>query len=456
MERTLIKNTINKAGDEVLIKGFVRLRRDHGKLIFLDITDRSALIQVVVNAKVSEEAYKTAQELRSEFGVEIVGKINRRPENAVNKELATGTVEMEATNIKILSTAETLPFDMGGADLNLELPTLLDFRTLTLRHPKQKAIFKVQASILKGFRKAAENLGCTEVVVPTIAASSTEGGTEVFKVDYYGHQAYLTQSPQLYKQMLVPILERVYTIAHAYRAEPSVTTRHLSEITQMDCEFGFVDFTMLLDYLEKIGTETLKFTEEESNEELKYLEAKKIAFGKIPRLKLREAQEIIYKETGRDARLEKDLTPQDEIDICAWALKSHNSDFVTITHFPTKSKPFYTHPDPENPEYSLSYDLLFRGLEVLSGSKRINDYQQLVSAIKERGMNPDSFDMYLQAFKYGMPPEGGISFGLERLTMKLLELKNIREASLFPRDMERVDTRFSQQKDEKGKEERKE
>ena len=158
---------------------------------------------------------------------------------------------------------------------------------------------------------------------------------------------------------------------------------------------------------------------------------------------MREAQEIIFKETGRDARKEKDLSPQDEIDICKWTLKNHKSDFVAITHFPTKSKPFYTHPDPENPEYSLSYDLLFRGAEIMSGSQRINDYQRLVSAIKDRGVDLKKFEMYLQAFKYGMPLEGGFSFGLERTTMKLLNLKNIREASLFPRDMERVDERFS-------------
>lgn len=442
-ERTLISETPTKAGEDVLISGWVKTRRDHGKLIFLDIRDRSGMVQVVVNPRVSEEAYKTATELRPEFAVELSGKVNKRPENAINKEIITGEIEIEAKEITILSGAETLPFDLGMVQLNLELPTLLDYRTITLRHAHVLFIFQVQAAIALGFRKAAESLGCTEIFVPTIAASSTEGGTEVFKVDYYDHKAFLTQSPQLYKQMLVPVFERVYTISHAYRAEPSVTTRHLSEIVQMDCEFGFVDFPMLLDYFELIGTETLHFAQEQCKKEFNHFDVEKISFGKIPRLTLREAQEIIFKETGRDSRSEKDLAPVDEIDICKWALKNHQSDFVTITHFPTKAKPFYTHPDPENPEYSLSYDLLFRGTEIMSGSQRVNDYEQLVNAIKERGMNPDSFNMYLQAFKYGMPPEGGFSFGLERLTMKLLNLKNIREASLFPRDMERVDERLS-------------
>jgi nondiscriminating aspartyl-tRNA synthetase len=243
--------------------------------------------------------------------------------------------------------------------------------------------------------------------------------------------------------MMVPVFERVFTIAHAYRAEPSVTTRHLSVSTQMDCEFGFVSFEDLLDLLEEVGTKTLKYAEDKCQKEFKMFNAPQIAFGKIPRLTLKQAQEIIFKEFGRDNRKEKDLTPQDEIDICKWGLKVHNSDLVTITHFPTLKRAFYTKPDPKDPEYSLSYDLLFRGLEILSGSQRIDNLDELVSVIKDRKMNPKDFEMYLQAFKYGMPPEGGFSFGLERITMKVLELANIREASLYPRDMERVDIRLS-------------
>jgi nondiscriminating aspartyl-tRNA synthetase len=336
-----------------------------------------------------------------------------------------------------------MPFDMAGKELELQLPTLLDYRSLTLRHSTISAIFKVQAAILAGFRKAAESLGCTEIVVPTIAASSTEGGAEVFMVDYYTYKAFMTQSPQLYKQMLVPVFERVYTIAHAYRAEPSVTTRHLSETTQMDCEFGFVEFEDLLDLLETVISETLKYAEKESEDILRQFGIERISFGKIPRLTLRQAQEIIFTETGRDNRTEKDLEPQDEVDICAWALKTHGSDLVTITHFPTSKRAFYTKPDPKDPEYSLSYDVLFRGVEISSGSQRINDYTELVDVIKKRGMDPKNFALYLQAFQYGMPPEGGFSFGLERITMHMLNLANVRQASLYPRDMERVDERLS-------------
>jgi len=435
MQRTSISETVGKIDQEVSLKGWVRIVRSHGKLVFLDFRDGTGTVQVVVNPQISEMAHKVAVELHPEDVLEIMGLVKKRPSKTENKELTTGNVEIEAKEISVLQKAEVLPFDMGGKDLNLELPTLLDNRSLTLRHPKVAEIFKVQAKIIEGFRVAAEELGCTEIIVPTIVASSTEGGAELFPVDYYGHKVLLSQSPQLYKQIMVSVFERVYTIAHAYRAEPSVTTRHLSETTQMDCELGFVEFEELLDILESTAVKMIKHAE-------KFFKLD-VSLGKIPRFTLREAQEIILKEFKRDSRTEKDLAPQDEIDICKYGKEKYGSDFVTITHFPTSAKPFYTMPDPKNPEYSLSFDLLFKGTEVLSGSQRRNKYGNLLKSIKDRGMDPKGFEMYLMAFKYGMPPEGGFSFGLERMTMKLLNLTNIREASLFPRDMERVDERFS-------------
>ena len=437
MERTLILDCNKQIDQTVKIEGFVQVKRDHGKITFLDIADRSGLIQVVVGGG-------KAANLHPQDVVSITGKVNKRPQHLINKNIPTGAIEIYSEDIEILSKAQQLPFDMGMKELDLQLPTLLDFRSLTLRHSKVKAIFKVQASLLNGFRKAAQDLGCMEIVVPTIVAGATEGGAEVFKVDYFDKKAYLSQSPQLYKQMLVPVFERVFTIAKAYRAEPSVTTRHLTESTQMDIEIGFIKFEDLLDFLEGVAVKMLKTAEEECKEILGEFGIEKIAFSKIPRLTLKDAQEVIFKEFGRDNRKEKDLTPQDEIDICKWAKEKHHNDFVTITHFPTKAKPFYTMPDPKDPEYSLSYDLLFRGLEILSGSQRINDFDALVTSIKSRGMNPDSFELYLQAFKFGCPPEGGFSFGLERVTMHVLNLTNVREASLFPRDMERIDIRLTQ------------
>jgi nondiscriminating aspartyl-tRNA synthetase len=439
MQRLLANDTLG--GDKVLLKGFVDKVRDHGKITFIDLRDRSGIIQCVG---------ENLQKLTPQCAIEIHGIVNKRPEKMVNKNIGTGLVEIWIEELKILSQASELPFDMGKDDLELQLPTLLDYRTLTLRHPKISKIFKVQENLMEGFRKAATEIGCTEIFTPTISASSTEGGTEVFKIKYYEHDAFLVQSPQLYKQMLIPTFERVYLVSRAYRAEPSVTTRHLSESIQMDCELGFVDFNDLLDAMEYVGRETVSYTSNKCDEILNDYKVEKVLVNKdVPRLTLREAQMIIKEETGVDHTGEIDMMPEDEREICKWAHNKKNSDFVTITHFPTKKRAFYTMPDPVNPEYSLSFDLLFKGVEILSGSQRINDYGHLVKAIKERGMNPENFKMYLQTFKYGMPPEGGFSFGLERLTMLLLNLANVREASLFPRDMERVDFRFSEKQHRK-------
>ena len=434
----MISQTVEKVGSEVLLKGWVNTRRDHGKIVFIDLRDRTGIVQVVLSPEL-------AQGLHSEDVVYITGAVKARPEKLVNPKLATGTVEIEAQKVELISKAAELPFDMGQDPLDVQLPTLLDFRSLTLRHPRVAAIFKIQDAIMEGFRKASQKLGCVEIFTPTISASSTEGGTEVFPVDWYGYKAFLVQSPQLYKQMAVPAFERVYLVSHAYRAEPSVTTRHLSESIQLDCELGFVDFEELLDALELVGSQTLKYAASVHPEILNKFDipAPKVD-AKIPRLTMREAQQIIKERTKVDHTQELDLMPEDEREICAWALEKHNSDLVTITHFPTRKRAFYSQPDPKDPEFSLSYDLLFRGVEIMSGSQRVTDYDQLVQIIKDKKMNPDNFAMYLQAFKYGMPPEGGFSFGLERLTKQLLELPNVREASLFPRDMERVDFRLSE------------
>ncbi len=442
MERTLIIHTTGKVEHKVKISGWVWTRRDHGKIVFLDVSDRSGILQVVCQGGLAEG-------LRPQDVVSVEGIVAARPEKLVNRDLPTGAVELQAEKIEVLAKAQELPFDMSVEELELQLPTLLDNRALTLRHPKVKQIFKVQEAIMEGFRRAAQKLECTEVFVPTISYSSTEGGAEVFKVDYYGHQAFMTQSPQLYKQMMVPVFERVYLVSHAYRSEPSITTRHLSESIQMDCELGFVKFEELLDALELVGRETLTYAAESCSEVLKKYGVEPPKFGtSVPRLKMREVQEIVAKRLGRKPSGDLDLTPEDEREICAWALEEKGSDFVTVTHYPTKKRAFYSKPDPEDPEYSLSYDLLYRGVEVLSGSQRIDDYEELSKIIKERGMKPDDFEMYLQAFKYGMPPHGGFSFGLERMTMKTLNLANIREASLFPRDMERIDVRLSKKEND--------
>lgn len=440
MQRTLVSESVLKIGETVKLMGWVSTIRDHGKISFIDLRDRTGIIQCV-----GQNQPAGGEKIMPESAVEIDGKVVERPEKLINKEIETGKIELQIKTIKILSPSVELPFDMGKTDLDLSLPILLDHRPLTLKNIKQTTIFKVQAAVADAFRKASLDLNCREIFVPTISASSTEGGSEVFKIDYYDHKAFLTQSPQLYKQIAVGAFERVFLFSHAYRAETSVTTRHLSEVVQMDCEMAFIEnFDELLDNLEYVGTNMILNAYDSTEKEMNMFNVERpVLENKVPRLTLTEAQKIIEKRTDRKIVGEKDLSPEDEIEICKWALEEKKSDFVTITHFPTKKRAFYTMPDPENPEFSLSYDLLFRGLEICSGSQRINDYDQLVNAIKDRKLDPKNFEVYLQSFKYGMPPEGGFSFGLERITMKLLELKNVREASLFPRDMERVDVRLS-------------
>lgn len=444
-KRILAKDTPNEAGNEVLIKGFVQARRDHGKLLFIDLRDRSGLIQVVFNPRVSEKAYEAATVLRPEFAVAITGNLKARPEKLINPKLVSGTVELEATDLEILAEAETLPFDMGGEELNLELPTLLDHRSLTLRHQKVKAIFRIENVILDAFREFMVSQDFFEFQAPSIIPAIPEGGAEVFEVKYFEHKAFLAQSPQLYKQILVGAFERVFTVNKVFRSEPSVTTRHLAEIVCLDAEMGFIDSWK---DVEDMAAETITFILKEvgkkCKDELEIFGATVPQVGeKIPSIKLRDAQQIIFERTKRDHRHEKDLDPEDEREICRWALEDKGSDLVFISHYPTKSRPFYTYPDEENPDFNQGFDLLGRGVEWLTGGRRINDHQTLLSNAKEWGIDSNKIRIYLDAFKYGMPPEGGFSFGLERITMKLLELGNVREASLFPRDMERVDERFS-------------
>jgi len=445
MERTLISQAPQKIGQEVILKGWVNTRRDHGKIVFIDLRDRTGIIQVVGGDDLKQ--------LRPEWAVEIKGLVKQRPEKMVNPNLETGKVEVELKEIKILAQAEELPFDTGTEELKVELPTLLDYRGLTLRHPKIKAIFKVQEEIIDSFRRTLKEFDFTEFQAPTIVPVATEGGSEIFPIQYFDHKAYLGQSPQLYKQMMVGVFERVFTVTKAYRAEPSVTTRHICEYISLDAELGFIDsYDNLMEIVELVFRGMFDGLKKNCPKELALfkVELPKI-FNKIPQIKMREAQEIIFQRTGRDNRQEPDLMPDDEKEICKWALEEKNSDLIFITHFPTKKRPFYTYPDPKDPEYTLSFDLLGKGLEWVTGGQRINDYNRLVKNIKARGNKPEDFKLYLQAFEYGMPPEGGFALGAERITMQVLGLNNVREASLFPRDMERIDFKLSEVKARKEK-----
>lgn len=440
--RTLIIDTLNKIGKPVLLKGWVNIRRDHGKIIFIDLRDRSGLIQVVVDPQ------KISTELHPQDVIEVEGKVVSRPEKLINKNIPTGTVELQVEKIIVLTKAEELPFDMGSPQLNMELPTILDYRGLTLRHPKISAVFKVQEIILQTFRAVLKQQGFTEISVPTIVATATEGGSEVFPIEYFDKKAYLAQSPQFYKQVMVGVFERVFTAAHAYRAEPSVTTRHMTEYIGLDAEMGFItDWTEVLEMAELVVKAIFKAVKDNCLFELKLFNASlpKVS-TKIPKVKLSEAQEIIYKRTKVDHRDQPDLDPEDEREICRWALEEKGSDLVFITHYPTKKRPMYTYPDPHNPKETLSFDLIGKGVEWITGGQRINNYEQLITNMRKWGCDPKDFEFpYLQAFKYGMPPEGGFCLGLERITQNILGLNNVREATLFPRDMTRIDIRLSSQ-----------
>jgi len=437
MKRVLSAETIKHIGEKVKVCGWINSRRDHGKIVFLDLRDYSGILQVVSDSKIIKD-------INTEYVVEIEGPIQARPPKMANSEIETGKVELKAESIKILSKAEVLPFDIR--DLKANLPTILDYRPITLRNEKIRAIFKIREEIISSFRNTLKNLDFYEFQSPTIVPTNAEGGAAVFRLDYYDKNAYLAQSPQLYKQILVGIFERVFTVTNICRAEPSVTTRHLSEYTSLDAEMGFIEsWEDLIDISENLIKNIFSDVQKKCRKELNLFKSVIPQISdKVPRIKMSEAQEIVFKRTKRDNRKEPDLNPEDEREICDYAKEKYGSEVIFITHYPTKKRPFYAYPDPTNENYTLSFDLLCRGLEVLTGGQRIHEYEKLVTNIKKWGNNPEDFEFYLQAFKYGMPPEGGFAFGTERIVKQILNLENLREASFFPRDMERIDERLSQ------------
>jgi len=442
MERILIKDLKQHVGSEVTINAVVSVARLQGKMAFFDFRDRSGIIQGVVFGK--PEVLAIAETLTPESAVAVRGKVNERPEKMINANVQNGDIELEITGIEILNLAAVLPFDMSG---EFSLDTLLDNRPLTLRRQRERAIFKIQHEIMNAYRNFLTTEGFTEFQAPKLVGGDAEGGAEVFKVDYfYGKKAYLATSPQLYKQMLVGVFERVFTTGSMFRAEKSATTRHLSEISMLDLEMGFVkDHTDVITLVTKLMQAIIKQVNTNCAAELKLLEVEEaLAPETFPTMTLREAQALILKETGVDKTSEPDLEPEDERFLCDYAKANWGSDFVFVTHFPTSKRPFYTQIDPENPEFTRSFDMLFRGLEMCSGAQRVHDYETLKTRIADKGLDPEKFHFYLQAFKYGVPPHGGIGLGLERLTAKLCGVKNVKEATMFPRDINRIDTLLSE------------
>ncbi len=426
-----ITESAKKIGETVTLCGRINIIRDHGKIKFLDLLDRTGYIQVVV---------KTGEDLSQQDTVEITGEIKLRPENLINQDIETGKVEMVAESIKILSKSQELPFDLSAKDLDLAIDTLLDNRPLTLRNIKQRNIFKVQSIIARTFSSTLNDLGFTQVFTPKIVSTATEGGANLFTVDYFGKKAYLAQSPQFYKQIMAGVFDRVYEIAPVFRAEEHDTSRHVNEYTSLDLEMGYIQsFKDILEVEEIFLNNLVKELSVQA-------EAIFSDFGvelpklpkKIPTISLKDAQILIKKEFGRDNTNEPDLEPQDEKDLSEYYLKNENSDFVFVTHFPTSKRPFYAYPSEEDQTVTDSFDLIYRGIEVTTGGQRIHEYNQLIEKIKERKLDPKNFESYLEAFKFGMPPHGGLAIGLERLTAKFLNLDNVKKATLFPRDLKRL------------------
>jgi nondiscriminating aspartyl-tRNA synthetase len=445
--RTYIGDLEKEVGKEVTIKGWVNVRRDQGKMVFMDMRDASGLVQCVVLP--GSPATEKAKEMRPEWVLAVTGKVNERPAKNIKEGVVNGNLELEVTGIEVLSKAEDLPFEL---DAEVNLDTHLDYLPYTLRNQRTKDIFTMQASILEAYRQSLRSQGFTEFVAPALVGGDAEGGAAVFKVDYFKDQsAYLATSPQFYKQIMVAPFEKAFTVAKIFRAEKSATTRHISEATCLDFEMGFVENEREpMKALETAIRDTVKAVAEKHPDIFE-------RFGttvpeiptEIPIFTLAEAQAIVAKEFNRTIEDDGDMSPEDERQICEYAKKNLKSDFVFITRFPTKKRAFYTYEDPSEAPFSRGFDLLFRGLEINSGAQRIHNYEMLVEKIKSRGLDPDKFSFYLQAFKYGMPPHGGCSTGLERITMKMLGLPNIKEATSFPRDMTRIDTPLNKPEEKK-------
>ncbi len=427
MNRSLIKELKNEIGKAVKVQGWVHRIRKLGKLAFIIVRDRSGLVQCVVNTKTID-----IKGVKLESVVELIGEIQKKEGGEENVEIWTHSLEL------ISAVNEDLPIEINKDELEANLDTILNNRVLSLRNPRINAVFKIQAVLAQAFQVFLSAEGFTQVFSPKIVAEGTEGGTELFEIKYFEKKAYLAQSPQFYKQMLVGAgYERVFEIGHVYRAEEHNTVRHLNEYVSLDFEMGFInDERDIMELEERLLKYMLCTVEEKCSDELELLQViiPKIN-DRIPAMRLSEAVEILKTSYGR-TDLEGDLDPEGEKQICEYAKEHLGSEFLFLTHYPRRKRPMYAMPAEET--LTHSFDLLFRGLEITTGGQRIHSYKQLKDSIASRGLNVESFKDYLEVFRYGMPPHGGLAIGLERLTAQLLGYKNIREVTLFPRDRDRI------------------
>ena len=427
MKRMMINELNNYINERVYVKGWVHRIRKLKAITFIILRDRTGLVQCVLN---NNEIHYS--EIKLESVVEISGKVVEGKNNLNPFELA-----VESINI-LNNTIEELPIEINKENLEVNLDIMLNNRMLSIRHEKVNAIFKIQNIIVDGFREFLRREDFTEISTPKLVEEGAEGGTEVFKVQYFEREAYLAQSPQFYKQMMVGAgFERVFEVGHVYRAEEHNTNRHLNEYISMDLEMGFIEDEKDIMNLEE---ELLKFilakVEEEGKRYLEILKAEvPIIKNKIPRIKFNEAIKILEREYDKTG-LDGDMDPEGEKLIYKYAKEKLGCEFVFLTHYPRKKRPMYTMSCGNTETHS--FDLLFRGIEITTGGQRIHDYNILLENIKYKGLNPEHYESYTSNFKYGMPPHGGLAIGLERITAKILGFENIREASLIPRDRTRL------------------
>lgn len=440
--RTLIKDLREHVGETVTINGWVSVRRDQGKMVFFDFRDRSGTVQGVVLP--NSGAIETAKEIKVESSVSISGAVNQRPAKNVQAGKQNGDIELQIELIRVLNASHTLPFELD-ADVHLDIH--LDNRPLLLKTERDRDIFALQGTILEAYRQALLRRQFVEFQAPALVGGDAEGGAAAFKVNYYNDQiAFLATSPQFYKEIMINAFERSFTFAKIFRGEKHATPRHLSELTQMDFEMGFIeDHTDVMKVLHDVIAGVVQVV---ADKHMDVFERAGVALPEAPEtfptFTLAQAHDIITKEFGRTIEDTTDMSPEDERQICEYAKRNMNSDFVFITHFPTQYRAFYTYEEPGEEPLSRSFDLLFRGLEINSGSQRMHDYDAMIERMRSRSLDPEKFSYYLQTHKYGIPPHGGCSTGLERFTMKMLDLQNIREATAFPRDMNRIDSKLSE------------
>jgi nondiscriminating aspartyl-tRNA synthetase len=432
MQRTLAADVPNHIGEQVRLLGWLHQTRELGKISFVIVRDRSGLAQAVI---LKPEEFDLSKYKR-ESVVEVFGTVKAEPQARKGAELL-----LERMNV-LIEPVDEIPFEVNRSrkKLNLKIESVLDHRAFSLRNPEFAAPFRVQAEVVRTFADYLRRNGFLEVHTSKIVKAGTEGGTSLFSIKYFEETAYLAQSPQFYKQMLVGAgFERVFEIGFVYRAEDHATSRHINEYLSLDFEMGFINaYTDVMDMERGFIRELVENLGKSFADEFKLMGAELPKVGEIPEIRLKDALGILASDYKRDVAGMDDLDPEGERQICDYALKNHGSEFVFVSRYPRKARPFYTMPDPDDPEATFGFDLLFRGLEVTTGSQRIHDYQMLVESIERIGGDPANFAFYLEIFKYAMPPHGGLAIGTERLTQQLLNLGNVREASFFPRDRFRL------------------